>query len=72
MEELTKDMECFIYLLENYAAYKHQPANEVLKTWDDLNISDTIYRRGDFYHCEAMENAFRDIDTLIRDAQPQA
>ena len=35
-------LEFFIFLLENYAAYKNTTADEVLKFWDELKLTDFI------------------------------
>ena len=43
MNELDKEMVFFIYLLENYAAYKNSSADKILKDWDDAGITDFIY-----------------------------
>ena len=33
---MGKEMEFFIFLIENYAEYKSTRANKVLKQWDKL------------------------------------
>lgn len=65
MSDLSKEMEFFIYLLEHYAVYKQSTADETLKIWDKLHLTDFIYNMYERYHCEALENAFADIDELI-------
>lgn len=62
MNELDKEMEFFIYLLENYAAYKHSSADEVLKQWDEAGLTDFFYNMYERYHSEDLQNAFDDID----------
>lgn len=62
---MSKEMEFFIFLLESYAAYKNTTADEVLKLWDELKLTDFIYDMYERYHIERIENAFEDIDRLI-------
>lgn len=62
---MPKEMEFFIYLIENYAAYKNVGADEVLNTLDKLNLTDFVYNMYERYHQEAIENAYKDIDELI-------
>lgn len=66
---MSKEMEFFIFLLENYAAYKNTTADEVLKLWDELKLTDFIYDMYERYHIERIENAFEDIDRLIAEKQ---
>lgn len=62
---MAKEMEFFIFLLENYAEYKNTTADKVLKLWDELELTDFIYDMYEMYHVERIENAFEDIDRLI-------
>lgn len=62
---MSKEMEFFIFLLESYAAYKNTTADEVLKLWDKLKLTDFIYDMYERYHIERIENAFEDIDRRI-------
>ena len=66
---MTREMEFFIYLIENYAAYKNVGADEVLKKLDELNLTNFIFNMYERYHQEAIENAFKDIDELIKENQ---
>lgn len=66
---MSKEMEFFIFLLEHYAAYKGTTADEVLKVWDQLDLTDFIYDMYELYHIERLENAFEDIDRLISERQ---
>ena len=63
------EMEFFIFLLEQYAAYKQTTADKVLKQWDELELTDFIYDMYELYHIERLENAFADIDRLIAEKQ---
>ena len=58
---MKKETIFFIYLLEKYAEHKNKFSYDVLKEWDRLNLTDELY------HCERLENAFNDIDLLIRE-----
>lgn len=64
---MTKEMDFFIFLIENYAGYKKIGADEVIKKLDELNLTDFVYNMYERYHQEALENAFVDIDNLIKD-----
>ena len=41
---MSKEMEFFILLLEQYAAYKQTTADKVLKQWDELELTDLLWR----------------------------
>ena len=66
---MSDEMNFFIFLIEQYAKYKNKTADIILKQWDDLKLTDTIYNMYELYHTEAIENAFKDIDKLISDAK---
>lgn len=68
---MSKEMDFFIFLLEQYAKYKKDTANQILKQWDSLGITDLIFSMYERYHIEAIENAFDDIDQLISEKQIQ-
>lgn len=67
---MSEESDFFIYLLERYAENKRTPANEVLKQWDALDITKFIYDMYEFYHTERLENAFEDIDSLVKTGKP--
>ena len=67
---MSKEMEFFIYLIESYAFYKNDTADNVLKKWDELEITEFIYNMYEMYHIESIENAFIDIDSLILNGKP--
>lgn len=56
--------------MECYDAYKNKPTGEVLEVWDSLNISDFIFNMHEMYYSESIENAFKDIDSLIMTGKP--
>lgn len=66
---MTKEMEFFIFLLEHFANYKNTTADEILKQWDELKLTDYIYDMYERYHIERLQNAFDDIDKLIAEKQ---
>ena len=62
---MTKEMEFFTFLMEQYAHYKNTSANKILHKLDELNLTDYVFGMYEMYHSEAIENAFADIDKLI-------
>ena len=68
---MNKETEFFIYLLEKYAEYKNISTTDVLNTLDELGLTDFIYNMYERYHCEAIENAFKDIDDLIEEKKQE-
>lgn len=46
---MTEEMKFFIYLLECYAATKEKNAADVLKEWDNHNITQDIY--DNYWYC---------------------
>ncbi|MBR2786479.1 MAG: DUF3791 domain-containing protein [Clostridia bacterium] len=64
---MSEEMKFFIYLIEHYAAYKNVGADEVLHELDKLELTDFVYNMYEIYHQEAIENAYNDIDKLIRE-----
>mgnify|MGYP004525211223 FL=1 len=64
---MNKETEFFIYLLEKYAEYKKISTTDVLNTLEQLDLTNFIYNMYERYHMEAIENAFKDIDDLIKE-----
>ena len=62
---MSEEMAFFMYLLENYAAYRNQKTGDVLQEWDRKGITQTIYDNYWGYHTETLENAYQDIDSLL-------
>lgn len=62
---MSKEMDFFIFLMEQYAFYKKTTANKVLAKLEELNLTDYVYNMYEMYHIEAIENAYKDIDKLI-------
>ncbi len=65
MNNMTAQQDFFLYLLENYAAYKNRPTGEVLEEWDSKNITDFIFNMYEMYHSGALENVFDYIESLL-------
>lgn len=63
---MTDEMRFFIFLIENYACSKNRSTAEVLREWDSKNITDEIYNMYEMYHTERIENAYEDIDNLVK------
>jgi len=66
---MEKEMEFYIYLMEKYAEYKNVSTREIVNKLDNLNLIDTIYNMYPQYHIERIENAFKDIDELIKEKE---
>ena len=67
---MSAEMSFFIYLLERYAAYRNRKTGDVLKEWDQKQITQKIYDNYWGYHTERLENAFADIDSLLATGKP--
>ncbi|MBO5094325.1 MAG: DUF3791 domain-containing protein [Lachnospiraceae bacterium] len=63
---MTKEMEFFLYLIECYACEKKRPTEEILQEWDKHGITQEIYDNYEIYHQERIENAYEDIDSLVK------
>ncbi|MCD8097159.1 MAG: DUF3791 domain-containing protein [Lachnospiraceae bacterium] len=66
---MSKKMEFFVFLIEQYAGHKKTTADQVLNQWDEMNLTDYIYDMYELYHTERLENAFEDIDKMILKAE---
>lgn len=64
---MCKEMDFFTFLMEQYAHYKNTTADKILHQLDDLNLTDYVFGMYEMYHSEAIENAFEDIDKLIKE-----
>ena len=73
---MSAELAFFSFLLEEYSEYKNSTAPEVLKTWDatvlfeKMTLTEYIMEKYFIYHIEAIENAFKDIDSLIATGKP--
>ena len=64
---MSKESIFFIYLLEGYADYKNTSVDEVLKILEELDIINFICGLYEIYHTEKIENAYDDIDKIIKE-----
>lgn len=62
---MNDEEKFFIYLLECYACEKKRSTADVLKEWDEKNITQYVKDNYWQYHTEAIENAYDDIDSLL-------
>ena len=62
---MSEEFLFFNYLVEMYASYKQKSAGEVLRSWEKHGLTQKIYDSYIYYHAEAIENAFKDIDSLM-------
>ncbi|MBP5175124.1 MAG: DUF3791 domain-containing protein [Treponema sp.] len=63
---MTDELKFFILLLEKYAYDKNLPTADVLKEWEDKKIVQEIYDSYPLYHTERIENAYEDIENLLK------
>lgn len=63
---MTDEMRFFIFLIENYAYDKQLSTADVLRTWEEKGVVQKIYDMYEMYHIEAIENAYADIDNLVK------
>lgn len=56
----------FLFLVERYAESKDRLAGDVLREWDRCGITQEIFDNYEMYHQERIENAFADIDSLLK------
>ena len=68
---MSKETVFFVYLLERFAQYKDKFSYEILDQWNELGITDLIYVMYEIYHCERLQNAFDDIDALVKEKQAE-
>ena len=64
---MTKEMEFFIYLVEHFAYFKGKNAKEVFDLFEKKGVTKLIYDMYERYHTEAIENAYEDIDKILKD-----
>lgn len=67
---MSKEMDFFIYLLEAYAQEKGRSAADVMREWEGANLVQVIFDNYLMYHAEALDNAFADIDSLVKTGKP--
>lgn len=64
--KLNKEFRFFTFLIESYAQEKNKTTSEIMKILDEKNLTDYIFNMYELYHVEAIENAYMDIDSLIK------
>ena len=62
---MSEELKFFVLLIEKYACEKNRPTGEVLQEWDEKGVTQKIYDGYWQYHQEAIQNAYRDIDSLV-------
>lgn len=67
---MSEEMKFFMYLLEYYSSYKNKETSEVLNEWEEHGITNKIYNNYWTYHTESMENAYADIDSMLKNGKP--
>lgn len=68
---MSKETAFFVYLIERYSEYKGISAPKVLEQWDQYELTDLIYDMYEIYHIERLQNAFDDIDKLVKEKQSE-
>ena len=66
---MNKEFMFFTYLLESYAQYKNMETADVLQLLEEKDLTDFVYKMYEIYHSEAIENAYRDIDSLLENGK---
>lgn len=62
---MTDEMRFFLFLIERYANEKGRSTGDVLREWDEKGVTDEIFDGYFQYHQESLQNAYRDIDSLV-------
>ncbi len=63
---MTDELKFFILLLEKYAYDKNIPTADVLREWEEKNLVQEIYDSYEVYHTERIENAYEDMEHLMK------
>ena len=63
---MSNEEKFFIYLLENYSEFKNRKTGDVINEWKEKGIINYIFDNYWLYHTERMENAYIDIDSMIK------
>ncbi|MGN1417893.1 MAG: DUF3791 domain-containing protein [Acutalibacteraceae bacterium] len=61
---MSKEMDFFIFLIEQYAKHRGTTADRIMEEWEALGVTQQIYNMYEMYHIEALDNAFHDIDRI--------
>lgn len=63
---MTDEMKFFVFLLEKYAYDKNIPTADVLREWEEKHLVQEIYDSYEVYHTERIENAYEDVEHLMK------
>ena len=66
---MSKEFVFFIYLLERYAEHLGVTADVAYRRLLEKNLVDYAIGMYEFYHIEAIENAFADLDEKLSAAE---
>ncbi len=66
---MTEELKFFILLIEKYAYDNNRSTGDVLREWDEKEITQEIYDGYFEYHQESIQNAYMDIDSLMNTGQ---
>ena len=69
---MSKEFVFFIYLLERYAEHLGVTADVAYRRLLEKNLVDYAIGMYEFYHVEAIENAFADLDEKLSAAANDA
>ena len=61
---MSGELRFFLLLIEKYACDRDRPTAEVMREWDEKNVTREIYEGYWQYHQEPLQNAYADIDSL--------
>ena len=63
---MTDELKFFILLLEKYAYDKNIPTADVLRELEEKNLVQEVYDSYPVYHTERIENAYEDMEHLMK------
>ena len=63
---MSDELKFFILLIEKYAYDKQLPTADVLMEWEKKGLVQEIYDNYQLYHTERIENAYEDIENLVK------
>ena len=63
---MSEEMAFFLFLIERYAERYNRPTGEVWQEWTEKGILQKIYDNYFQYHQERLQNAFDDINHLMK------
>lgn len=63
---MSEELCFFLFLIERYAKKTNQATGDVFLTWEKAGIVQEIYDSYFEYHQENLDNAFMDIDCLLK------